>query len=330
MAMRHRFILAAAMLALPGQAVSGAPLGPSRDDGGLRVLQSIDQRVADVSWKLASANASFCAQRMGSLGIAVHDAAQYGKRDRPAVIRSVGFGDGLPAVLAVAKEGPAARGGLRQGDRIVALNGVALGTGPVPPRARENYASIAAVMARLEDLPEGQPAMLDILRRETPMRLSIPAAAVCRSRVEVVPNGGINASSNGLVVQIEGKLALWTKNDDELALVIAHEMAHNILDHNDRIAKERIGTGILASLGIGAGKLRDFEREADRLGLYLAARAGYDYRIAPAFWSRLSSTSGLANVWASTHPTGAQRARFNEVVLDEIVRKKAAGEDLIP
>lgn len=157
------------------------------------------------------------------------------------------------------------------------------------------------------------------------MAIEVRPSTICRSRVELVPSGQINANSNGNVVQIYGRLALWTRNEDELAIVIAHEMAHNLLGHNRRITEEKIGTGIFASLGSDGRKLRNMEREADRYGLYLMARAGYDYRIAPEFWTRLSSTSGLGAIWATTHPTARDRARLNREVVDEIARKEASG-----
>lgn len=323
--MQHRTALASALLAAliqpTGSPASAAGAQPEAVAGFL-ALQAEDQRIADVSWRLASANANLalCPRHMNSIGISVHDAAQYAPRYRKVAMASFGFSDGYPAILAVAKGAPADHAGLLVGDRIVAIDGVAVPTAVVPARARESYKAIEAVMTRLESLPADRAINFDLLRGQTRTSVRVRPVTTCLGRVEVVPGDKINAGSNGLVVQIYGKLASWARNDDELAIVIAHEMAHNILDHNARIEREGIGTGILASLGSDGRKMRDMEREADRYGLYLVKGAGYDYTLAGAFWGRLSGTSGLGAIWATTHPTAVDRKRFNDEVIASIQR----------
>lgn len=311
--------MAIAMLAAAWADEAGAV-----QDQELLFLQQLDQRVADVSWRISATGAPLCSNHMNAVGFTVHDVAQYAPNYRRAAIDTFAFGDGLPAVLAVAKGGPADLAGVRPGDRISALNGHFLVPVSLSAKARENYASVAATMTRIENLPK-TPIIVELLSGQSHRTVMLQPVPVCRSRVEAVPSGQINASSNGDVVQIYGKLALWTKSDDELAIVIAHEMAHNILAHNRRIQREKIGTGIFASFGRNGRKLRDMEREADRFGLFLVARAGYDYRIAPDFWRRLSATAGLGGVWATTHPSASNRAEFNQGVVAEIDRQKAAG-----
>lgn len=321
---RLRFLMTAAAIAC----AAAAPATAARDDS-LLFLQSLDQRIADVSWRIASGGAALCPQKINALGLSVHDAAQYAPAYRQAAIDTFGFGDGLPTVLAVAKGGPADAGGLKPGDRIAAIDGQAISPVRLAAKADEDYAPVAAVMARLESLPD-RPVALEVVNGASRRTLALRPASVCRSRVEVVPSGAINANSNGTVVQINGKLALWTRNDDELATVIAHEMAHNILGHNARIEREKIGTGLSAVFGRDGAKLRAMERDADRYGLYLVARAGYDYRAAPDFWRRLTNTTGLGSIWATSHPTARDRAAVNQATVAEIDAKKAAGAPLTP
>lgn len=323
------FAAVIAAFGLLGSPAEGGEQTPV-DGTGLRFLQTLDQRIADISWKLASASSDWCPERMNSIGVTVHNLAQYAPRYRQAAITSFGFVDGLPMLLAVANGGPADLAGIRQGDRLVAIDGVRFAATASPQSAKADYASIDAVMSRLENLPADSPAAVDLIRGNDAHRLTITPRTICRSRVEIVPSQEINASSDGFIVQIYGRLALWTKNDDELAIVVAHEMAHNILGHNARIKNERIETGILAGFGSNGRKLRDFEREADRYGLYLAAQAGYDYRLAPDFWRRLSMASGLGNFWATTHPTGANREKFNVDVINEIAKRKESHSSLTP
>ena len=314
-----------------GSSATAAPPTAIRhqDEASLLFLQQLDQRIADIAWRLGTSNADFCPQRVLSIGLSAHNAVQYAPAYRLSAISAFGFGDGLPAVLAVMKDGPAARAGILPGDRIVAIDGQ-----PVIPerplaRSKEDYGPINAIMSQLENLPDRK-VVLDILREQKPLRMEVAPVTICQSRVEIVPGGQMNANANGVVVQIYGKLVLWARNDDELAILIGHEMAHNILNHNRRIHSEGLEQGLSEALGLGSRKLRDLEREADRYGLYLTARAGYDFAQAPVFWRRLSAASGLGNVWATTHPTGAHRAKFNQAVVNEIRLKAAAGGALKP
>ena len=310
--------------------LAAAPLPQPLADQGLLYLQRLDQRIADISWRIVSANVALCPDRATAIGISLHNAAQYAPKHRAAAIDTFHFGDGLPAILAVAKMGPADRAGLRPDDRITAINDQQLEAARVNPAAKEDYAVVSDVMDRLEDLPANQSLRLMVRRGDDIRSITIQPQAVCRSRVEVVPGSPINANSNGKVVQLYGKLVLWTKSDDELAIIIAHEMAHNILEHNQRIDQERIGVGVFTALGFAGSRLRDMEREADRYGLFLAARAGYDYHIGPSLWRRLSATTGLGGLWGTTHPSGANRFKSNQTTVIEIDRQKVAGGDIAP
>jgi predicted Zn-dependent protease len=146
-----------------------------------------------------------------------------------------------------------------------------------------------------------------------------------------------------------GKIMIYTglldavQSDDELAAVIGHEIAHALRDHtaekistrsrNNSVAS---GLGSVLSIGlalttginlhktaqdvsqIGAHAManlpnsRELEHEADRMGLELMARAGYNPMAAAAFWRRsieASAKEGQANKSAfwSTHPSGGDR-----------------------
>ena len=132
-----------------------------------------------------------------------------------------------------------------------------------------------------------------------------------------------------------GKVAFYTgivdrmENEAEMAFVMGHEIAHAIARHGG----ERISWGMLTSLGgylleqgaaservrlayglgteLGMTKpfSRDNESEADRIGLILMARAGYDPRVAPAFWRRFSAgaSSDMLGSLLSTHPCDEER-----------------------
>ena len=133
-----------------------------------------------------------------------------------------------------------------------------------------------------------------------------------------------------------GKVAIYTGiieqlklTDDELAMIMGHEMAHALREHaRARIAKSQ-GTGTLLSLGaqlLGLGQLgdvaasigtqlltlrfsREDETDADLVGLELAARAGYNPQAAVSLWQKMAQAGGGAGGpgFLSTHPSGPER-----------------------
>lgn len=138
-----------------------------------------------------------------------------------------------------------------------------------------------------------------------------------------------------------GKIAVYTGlidklqvTDAELAAVMGHEIAHALREHGREKAGQAVGVGVAASLGgaligsyfgidpelgksaLGAvGDLafmrpnsRGMEQEADRIGVELAARAGYDPYAAIALWEKMSKVSeGGVPQWLSTHPSHSTR-----------------------
>jgi predicted Zn-dependent protease len=64
------------------------------------------------------------------------------------------------------------------------------------------------------------------------------------------------------------------------------------------------------------------ELDADRMGIIMAASAGYDYKIAPEFWARLNSNSPLASFLATTHPTTQARRENAQKVVYELNTKR--------
>jgi Zn-dependent protease with chaperone function len=133
-----------------------------------------------------------------------------------------------------------------------------------------------------------------------------------------------------------GKIAVYTGlidklkiTDDELAAVLGHEMAHALREHARERASEQAVAGLgiqilsaVAGVGdvgqkvgeyaymglIGLPNSRNHEVEADRIGVELAARAGYDPRAAVSLWQKMGQISGGEPIkFLSTHPPREDR-----------------------
>ncbi|MBI1274777.1 M48 family metalloprotease [bacterium] len=162
----------------------------------------------------------------------------------------------------------------------------------------------------------------------------------------------INAFADGERIHVNTAIMDFVRNDDELAAVIGHEYAHNLMGHIDGGNRNAAIGGLLgmaadllmASQGINSngeftkagangGRLSyaaDFEREADYVGSYLMYRAGYKLENAPAFWRRMSMEHPDSIYIGSTHPVNPERYIMMQKTAAEIREKKAAGEPLVP
>ncbi|PMP66586.1 MAG: hypothetical protein C0190_05365 [Thermodesulfobacterium geofontis] len=77
---------------------------------------------------------------------------------------------------------------------------------------------------------------------------------------------------------------------------------------------------------------KEFEREADYVGTYIAARGGYEVKNAAELWRRMAVEfpSAISDTFLATHPSSPERFLFIEKVSQEIEEKKLKGEPLIP
>jgi predicted Zn-dependent protease len=157
-----------------------------------------------------------------------------------------------------------------------------------------------------------------------------PRVANWRWEVNLIRSNQINAfcMPGGKIAVFTGIIGQLRLTDDELAMVIGHEMAHALREHaRERIAKNAatsIGADIISQVlglgdlgqtltGYGAQLLslrfsRGDESEADLVGMEIAARAGYDPRAAISLWQKMGRASKNAPPeWLSSHPSGASR-----------------------
>lgn len=169
----------------------------------------------------------------------------------------------------------------------------------------------------------------------------------CSVPVKVVEARDINAYADGKTAYINTGMIDFSSNDEELAVIIAHEMAHNILMHGDKkktngLIGEIIGAGVQVATGVDARQLfhdlgrltysQAFESEADYVGLYLVARAGYDYSKSPNLWRKMGmENSQNINVGLlASHPGSSERYLALDAAVLEIQEKLKYGLDILP
>ena len=287
-------------LAVPVQAAS-SPLS-----GRWAELRSDDLRVATVMYRLAIGNRGICRDALAPQpGFALHGIEQYGPADRADVARSFGLGANV-GVMAVVADSPAARAGLRANDQLVSVNGrelSALGAGATKPT---NAPVEDARRSLLAEMRKGE-VVLVVRGSEGDRIVRFTAEQGCRSAIELVPGDAVNASADGHSVVVGAGLLKRCATAEDLAFVIAHELAHNLLHHAARLARLGISNnGLLPATRSGSAEMRATEEEADRLGVRLAMAAGYDLSGAASFLGGLQVRDGKDRS-PSTHPAPDRR-----------------------
>ena len=174
-----------------------------------------------------------------------------------------------------------------------------------------------------------------------------PRAREWKWEVNLIGSNQINAfcMPGGKIAFYTGILSQLKLTDDEVAMVMGHEIAHALREH----ARERMGkaaaTNGLATIGStvasvffgvnpnltdfvakqGANLLnlkfsRDDETEADLVGMEIAARGGYDPRSGVTLWQKMSAANkGAPPQWLSTHPSGNTRIEEIQANLPKVL-----------
>ena len=278
-------------------------------------LRAADLRLATIAYRLTTANVALCDQIQLQVGMPIHALTQYGPAARPAATAAFGFATTI-GVEAVVPGGPAARAGVRANDSIAAING-AQQPGLPQTGASENATSRDSAEAAIAGAPATRPLRLDVLRVGQRLSIVVQPVAGCRSRFEILLGAGLDASADGSVVQI-GERFFEGYTDAEIAVVVSHELAHNILRHRARLDAAKINRGLLAELGRNGRLIRETENDADRLGIYLLANAGYDPMSAPTFWREKGGTIDGGLFRSRTHASSKARADVLEGLAREI------------
>jgi beta-barrel assembly-enhancing protease len=299
---------------------------PIRDDS-LAALQAADARVAAVAWRLQTASGALCDRVVALPGFTINTAAQYAPADRARVAAALGLG-ARPTIVAVVPHSSAANAGMQVGDIVVAING-ARTTDTLPPRA--SYAPVERVEAMIVAGLATPPLALSILRGGRVMAMRIAGDRGCASQVQIVPGTALGGLADGRYVQLTGATIDFVADDADLAAIMAHELAHNFLRHRARLDAAGVSRGIFAGMGQGGAALRATEYEADRLSVWIMARAGYRLDGVVAFWTRWGKARGDFGILSDgTHPRWADRIARIAVAVAQAKAQIAAGKPLIP
>ena len=217
----------------------------------------------------------------------------------------------------------------------------------VEQAAAQQYRQLQQQAAQKRALaPDSHPQLIrlrEIAKRIVPFsRECNDAADHWKWEVSLLGSPELNAfcMPGGKIAFYFGILQKLQLNDDEVAVIMGHEVAHALLEHaRERMGKTtgvRLGAAAISAIfglgGVGdalvnmGGQLltltfsRQDESEADLVGLDLCARAGYDPRAGVSLWQKMATASkGSPPQWLSTHPAGATRIKDIEAQLPRVL-----------
>lgn len=162
--------------------------------------------------------------------------------------------------------------------------------------------------------------------------------------VNVISSNELNAfcMPGGKIMFYSGLIQQLNLTDEEIAVVMGHEIAHALREHS----REHVSQALAAQMGIGLGTSlfglgqgssdmagtayqaliatrfsRTDESEADRIGLELTARSGYDPRAGVSLWQKMlrANSGGRPPEFLSSHPSDASRVQQIEALLPTVM-----------
>ena len=288
------------------------------------------ERLQNVWFRLTSANSGRCEKTRMMSGFWYAYLETASQPYRSAWTAKYGPSEHL-IVTHVATGSPADRAGLRGGDRIAARDGKELGTG-----RRANR--------RMNRSSQSPHYSLTVLRDGERVPLYMARVRTCDYPAGLLEHPTVNAFADGKSVAVTTAAMDFLETDEELAYLLGHELAHNAYGHLAAVKTNAVLGALLgAAVGVATGVYQDysalgslyhapkFEVEADYVGVYLAARAGYDVTGVSAFWAKMiAKNPGAAWAESLTHPDGSSRLHVLDATAAEIQQKRESGQALVP
>lgn len=323
--------------AAPTAPIVTAPLAPTPQQMMLRDIVSQQDRLYRVAAPLLVNNTELCkGNARNLLGFTAKNRYSFSDELGEAAQQLYGMDDRLQVMGVLAGSG-AARAGIRVGDKLSMVEGKPVSPGPDAER------QAATILAPL--ITSGTAARLTMLRNGAPVQLNVPFTRACAYSIELGNADNVSAYNDGRRVLITRGMMNFAANDNELAYVLAKEMAHNSLNHArvqrttgtagaiiDNLIRIRPDMSTMSGLSGMKPMPQTMDAAADTLSLYMVARAGYDMDAAPRFWERLASQypPSVLNSYTALHPATSYRLSVMDKIIVDVKGKKDRRQPLLP
>ena len=303
----------------------------------LRALVALQDRLYNVAAPLLVHNAELCKSNARKLvGFTAKTKYSYSSEFVAAAQSVLGLDDRLQVTGLLPASG-AVGAGVRRGDILLAVDGQPM---PQGPNAERQAATVLGPIVAARSSVN-----LSVLRNGASLTLNVPLTMACAFGVELGNTDNVNSYADGRRILITRGMMNFARSDQELAYLLATEMAHNALAHAHKQKMSATLSGIIDNLiriqpdmsmmgGTAGVKIYTPEQDANAhaLALYMAARAGYGIDQAAGFWRRLATQypPTIPNGYTAIHPSTGNQVAAIEKTVAEIKTKQAAGKPLVP
>ncbi len=336
LALLGAILLSGCVETMPQRSGNSLDLGLSgvhRNDAAIRETlkanAALQERLDHVAAPLLIKNQDSCKSLARPLlGITAKNKYSYSAGLSAAAQEALGLGEMLQVTGIMAGSG-ASRSGLQRGDVLMSA-----GNQPMPQGTTAEYDAPAVIVPLLI----GQSSIkLTVLRDGSSKTLSVPLTKACAFRVELGNADNINSYADGRRIMVTRGMLKFVRSDEELAFVIAKEMAHNALGHARKLGSTTAARNAINALmqvnpqfgsANAAASIKPMPKEmdalADRLAIHMLARGGYRLDGVIPFWQRLAQQvpEGVSDGHTALHPATAQRLAAMEKSVAEINRRR--------
>ena len=349
----HKYIATCLLLILSACAKPDATFLSATDaeiDAEIRLQKemALSQRhkennhIRDIYDQIVTKNADICKKKVSNMGFTLWNIDSFKGEEREIAEKIYNL-DHVYKVSHVFKR-IKGKYNIEKGDKIIAINKVDISSTPTKIKN----------VSKAVNKYKGKYVDLLLLRGDEEIKTRIKTSKQCDyGLVYYSQEMGINAYADGKDIFITRGMYRFVESDEQLAIVVGHEIGHNVMKHQAKSKTNRdIGLASIYLLDIAAEHLDieippiaqlgiaytsdmiysvDFEREADYVGLYFAERAGYDTSEAINLWRRMAvehDSSGIDK--RSTHPATAERFVYLKKTHQEIADKRKNDEPLNP
>lgn len=225
---------------------------------------------------------------------------------------------------------------IQRGDEILEVNGSPVRSEAAMDLALQEVVALREIKIRIKRDSQEKEALVPLLRFEKKLTFL------------VIDHYEANAFTDGKVVAVLTGMLDFVKNDDELALMLAHEIGHVMKGHLGSAWGEKAEawvTGIITGAlmesltGVDAASTaqetasnvmmsfsREDEAEADQAALNYVTKAGFNPQKAVQIWERLAGIQegGIGHAFSTTHPSHPERVKNALTQMDELKKEQLA------
>ena len=299
----------------------------------LQKVKARYERLQKVGYPILKNSSELCENTINSLGVMFN---AYVTSDKYSDIEKEVYEiDDRLLLTYVIPSSSAFKSGLRSNDEILSINDIKATID------KEKFHK------ELEKLRAKSDSLKVIYKRQGEERVAtFDPDLICNYPILLVQNDSVNAFANGSQIGITTGMIRFAQKDEQLGLVIAHELGHNIMDHISKLRTNSLlgtivdlaaayyGVNTQGVFGQAGARMysQEFEAEADYVGIYYMERAGYSIDNVADFWRDMAveHPGSINQSHASTHPATPERFLEINAAIEEIKEKKRLNQQLIP